>query len=134
MAAVTFTVVLPQGQAVPYYEVSLLALAKKLLLDYPDFRHQPLALQDHRYGNILYYNSHAFGQYLAGKMPMQQLIACSWCHGLYRNRAKLLAAGGAEVEEGSLWLQRDQKLILLDDDNYIEGNLNTAPQLFDKIV
>lgn len=134
MAAVTFTVVLPQGQAVPYYEVSLLALAKKLLLDYPDFRHQPLAVKDHRYGNILYYNSYAFEQYLTGKMTLQELTDCSWCHGLYRNNAKLLAAGGAEVDPGSLWLQRDSKLILLDDDNYITGELNTAPQLFDRIV
>lgn len=134
MASVTFTVVLPQGQAVPYTKVSLLALAKQLQTDYPDFRHQPLAVKDHQYGNILYYNSHAFGQYVAGRMNKKELIDSSWCHGLYRNKTVLRAADGTEVDPGGLWLLRDEKLILLDEDNYITGELNTVPQLFDKIV
>lgn len=83
---------------------------------------------------ILYCQYYALQQMYRGITRKEDFIDAWRCDGLYRNRTALKTEQGDEIDPGSLWLLKGDRLLLMDEDNFIECPFNTQAQLFDRIV
>ena len=67
----------------------------------------------------LYFDKELFASYITGEIDQPELIETTECDGLFRNVSKLLTNTHEEIEPQTLWKKANNKLILIDNDDYI---------------
>ncbi len=92
-----------------------------------DFKdHDPLKIVFTNTNKILFADKQAFIHYLNGDFNLEALIQHTQCDELYRNTVDFKADGSnIIIEKGSLWKLKNNKLLLIDDDNYVETILSS---------
>jgi hypothetical protein len=73
-------------------------------------------------GKILYFNFSLFHQFLSDEISFIELITLTECNGIYRNLEELKIDKHCQVDAGSLWLRKKNKVELANSDTYIEIN------------
>ena len=68
---------------------------------------------------LLYHDDHIFQQFMTNQIKLDDLIAFTKCDGCYRN---IMDACFQDclIDSGSLWLLRNQKYTLVDDDRHLQ--------------
>ena len=130
MDIITAQIVLAQGEAIDVTNTFKNVVAQAILEE-----QNALAIVVPAEGLVLYCQYYAMQEFYAGVIYESDFIAAWRCEGLYRNHRPLKTIhAGEEVEAGSLWLLRDDRLILMDEDRHVECPFNMQQQLFYKIV
>lgn len=70
-------------------------------------------------GKLLYFDDELFKEFTNGKIAQSELIEVTQCDGLYRNKESLRLKSNQIIDEGALWKKDKDKLILIDNDDYI---------------
>ena len=92
-----------------------------------DFKdHDPLKIVFISTSKTLYADKASFHSFIDGNISMWELIELTQCDELYRNTVDFKAdESNIVVEKGSLWKLKNNKLLLIDDDNYVETILSS---------
>ncbi len=85
----------------------------------PFCNYDPLKMVFTATGKILFMDKNAFYAYLSGNLTQQELIELTECDELYRNKIDLEI-----VETGCLWKLTDKTLTLIDEDNFVQTDLD----------
>lgn len=93
---------------------------------------QPLAIIVEGMDKMLYYNITAVQAFVNNEILFEEFYEANWCDGLYRNERHIKHSSG-RVEAGSLWMLRDDEMLLINDDEFITCNFNELSHLFRKI-
>jgi hypothetical protein len=130
----TVTVLFPGGDTVVYENATIFEVAKaQLPLRFNRHPKEDPLLLIPALGKKLYFNAHSLQRYIAGGDDFEELVSNSWCDGLYRNRTKLVNQENNEIEPESLWLKRDNELIMLSGDEFYSCDFNVSEKLFYEI-
>lgn len=85
---------------------------------------EPLKMVFTSTGKMLFMDKNAFHAYLRGELTMPELIELTEIDELYTNKTDVVSNERIPVDAGSLWKQRQQTLILIDDDQQVTHKLN----------
>jgi hypothetical protein len=93
-------------------------------IDFVLARHEPTEFTPYKMvitstGKTLYFDEGFFKEFNLGNISKQELIELTECDGLFRNKEEIGLIGKLTIDAGSLFKRIDDKLILVDDDNYI---------------
>lgn len=84
---------------------------------------EPLKMVFTSTGKMLFMDKNAFHAYLRGELTMPELIELTEIDELYTNKTDVVSNERIPVDAGSLWKQRQQTLILIDDEQYVTHKL-----------
>jgi hypothetical protein len=73
---------------------------------------------------ILSMDKNVWMAYLSKEISKDDLFEATRCDGFYRNAFDVFADYGYHVDKGSLWKLRDNKLILIHDDEFVECEMD----------
>lgn len=92
----------------------------------------PLAFRTQS-GTLFCYDENIISYFVASKeMSVSELVENSSCEALYRNIHQLVTDDGFTVDPGYLWKQIKNHLILVNDEAFVEAELNS--KMFEKII
>lgn len=96
------------------------------------FKMQPVALRFES-GKLLFYNENTINAFVLDEnMEVSELVENCQCKAIYRNNKDVLTNDKITIESGALWRETDRFLELVDDDYFVQSELDNS--LFDKIV
>ena len=99
--------------------------AMHLIWDSPAFKdYEPVKMVFTSTGKLLFMDRQAFSSYLSGNLTMKELIELTECDEIYRNKQDFNTDSNVCIDSGSLWKCTDKTLTLIDDDNFIETQLD----------
>lgn len=116
------------GEQKSFTDITVAELIEQLWKSHPQpsAQREILALLRPDIGIHFLYDPYEFSLLKFGNRKMEELMEKHWFHGLYRNKVTLKGKFESEVESGSLWILRDDKLILANDDWTVVESLNDA--------
>lgn len=88
---------------------------------------EPIKIEFISTGKVLYAHKETFMAFLQKDISLEQLIESTQCDDVYRNAVSIYH-DGEEVEQGALWIRHKNKMVLVDDDSYVDTSWN--PDLF----
>ena len=92
----------------------------------------PLAFRTQS-GALFCYDENIISYYVSSEeMSLSELVENSGCTALFRNTKELVTDDGFTVDPGYLWKQIQNHLILVNEDEYIEAEMNSG--IFVKIL
>jgi len=92
--------------------------------------YEPLKLIFSSTGKVLYMDKSSFMAYLSNEISQEDLIKQTQCDNLYRNKIDL-TMDNQTIDAGSLWKSNQNKLHLVDSDDWLTTDLNT--EIFESI-
>lgn len=96
-----------------------------ILFQSPAFsNYHPLKIVFVNTEKVLYADKAAFLLFLKKQIDLSELLEKTECEELYRNNTEIYTDNDFEVENGSLWKQKGNELILIDDDNFVTVQMN----------
>lgn len=93
----------------------------------------PLAFKIEGLDKMIYYDVAAVQVFVKNEISFEELFERNWCHGLYRNERHIKHSSG-RVEAGSLWMLRNNEILLINNDEFITCDFNELSHLFKKIT
>ncbi len=96
------------------------------------FTFSPIAFQSSS-GKLMYYHENVIHSFLQDEdMSMPELLEFCQCKAVWKNTKDLFSSTKIEVEKGHFWKQHKETLYLVDDDQFIESEIDH--NCFEKIV
>lgn len=84
-------------------------------------------------GSLFCYDENIISYFVnSEEMSLSELLENSGCKALYRNRHEIVTDDRFTIDIGYLWKQINNHLILVNDDVYVESELDDT--LFEKII
>ncbi len=84
-------------------------------------------------GALFCYDENIISCYVTSEdMSLAELVENSGCTALYRNRHEFISQDSFTVDPGYLWKQINNHLILVNDEAFVEADLDT--NVFEKII
>ena len=84
-------------------------------------------------GALFCYDENIISHFInSGEMSISELVENSGCKALYRNRHQIITDDSFTVDPGYLWKQINNHLILVNDEAFIESEIDE--NLFEKII
>jgi len=77
----------------------------------------------------LYFNPTTFNAWIKKEIDLEELLTTVKVIGLYRNK-EAIVLGNTSVEEGHLWLRKENLCILADDDHFVSTRVDERFMLF----
>lgn len=84
---------------------------------------EPIKIEFLSTGKVLYAHKETFMAFLQKEISMEQLIESTNCDDVYRNNSEILCNDGV-VENGYLWIRQKNKMVLVNNDDYVETKFN----------
>lgn len=97
--------------------------AVKTALTKKDEANEPLCFVFSSSKKILYFNRNLFQAFFDDQISLEELITETSITSLYRNHNEIKISG-VSIDPGSLWGFKNQKLQLIDDDLFLESEIN----------
>jgi hypothetical protein len=72
---------------------------------------------------VLYAHKETFMAYLDDTLSLEELILATQCDDVYRNSQEI-SFDGAIIDEGFLWLRHQNKMVMADDDHFLDIDWN----------
>lgn len=119
------------GDVQLHHGVTLLDVARLHLNKNYAAKAEPLLIKCDT-GTQLYYDSNLLHEFVTGKITYNTLYSYLHCEGLYRNKNTLHIKNDT-VEKDCLWLLRDKRLVLFNNDDFIATAIHNLETLFYKI-
>lgn len=115
------TVFLLDKTTVAFKDATLLEVTKKCL-SHPLANSTPLLLQI-REDYKLYFNTDLFISWVKKEVTLEELLNQVKIDNLLRNKEDVISANFS-VDAGSLWLQKEKKCYLVDNDSFVVTNID----------
>lgn len=80
---------------------------------------EPIKIEFLSTGKVLYAHKETFMAFLQKEISMEQLIESTNCDDVYRNVLPVYYQGH-EVEQGYLWIRHKNKMVMVDDDDFLD--------------
>jgi hypothetical protein len=71
--------------------------------------------------DIFYYNKNVAEAFKSGEISENELKKTLQASGIYRNKSEIIGTNGISIDEGELWILKGNKIILYDDDLFVEA-------------
>lgn len=84
---------------------------------------EPIKIEFLSTGKVLYAHKETFMAFLQKEISMEQLIESTNCDDVYRNNSEILCNDGV-FENGYLWIRQKNKMVLVNNDDYVETKFN----------
>lgn len=117
------TVTFLGNKTVVFKNETLKSVAEKLLNDQKFTNLKPLLVKFST-GKQLYFHENLFWCFINEEIGVLELMEQTLCDGLYINTSALLTDDEQTVDVGELWKCNGNKLVLINDDNYITSTLD----------
>jgi hypothetical protein len=96
------------------------------------FTFSPIAFQSSS-GKLLYYHDNVIYSYLEDEdMSISELLEFCECKAVWKNTKDLFTSTKFQVDKGHFWKQNRESLILVDDDQFVESEIDL--NCFERIV
>ena len=96
------------------------------------FTFSPIAFQSSS-GKLMYYHENVIHSFLEDEdMSMAELLEFCECKAVWQNTKDVFTSTKFQVDKGHFWKQNKDTLVLVDDDQFIESEIDL--NCFEKIV